>query len=169
MIVEAHGLRVELPPRWTGRVFRRRGGNATLHAGDFPLVLGDGEFGDGSTARMPPGATFVVVTEYVPGGGLEPGRGLFAAGAIELPLEPRAFSSRCLAHPRRDQAGSQQFFTRAGRPLCLYVVLAGARSHRRRQLPVLNRVLRSLSVQPLGHAARGASQPPAGGAAGAPV
>lgn len=154
MIVEAHGLRIELPPRWTGRVFRRRGGNATLHAGDFPLVLGDGEFGDGSTARMPPGATFVVVTEYVPGAGLEPGRGLFAPPRIELPLEPRAFSSRRLAHPRHDQAGTQQFFTAAGRPLCLYVVLAGGGSQRRRQLPVVNRVLGSLSVQPVGHAAR---------------
>jgi hypothetical protein len=148
MIVAAHGLHIELPPRWTGRVFRRDGGNATLHAGDFPLALGDGEFGDSSTARMPAGSTFVVVTEYVPGTGLEPGRGLFAPARIHLPLEPRAFSSKRLAHPRHDQAGTQQFFTLAGRPLCLYVVLAGAALNRRRQLPVLNRVLRSLRVAP---------------------
>jgi hypothetical protein len=159
MIVAAHGLRIDLPPRWTGRVFRRPGGNATLHAGDFPLALDDGEFGDSSAARMPAGATFVVVTEYVPGAGLEPGHGLFAPRRVHLPLEPRAFSSRRLAHPRRDQAGTQQFFTAAGRPLCLYVVLAGAAGHRRRQLPVLNRVLRSLRVAPLG----------GGGGVGAPT
>jgi hypothetical protein len=150
MIVAAHGLHVELPPRWTGRVFRRPGGNATLHAGDFPLALGDGEFGDSSTARMPAGATFVVVTEYVPGAGLKAGHGLFAPRRIELPLEPRSFSARRLAHPRPDQAGTQQFFTQAGRPLCLYVVLAGGAAQRRRQLPVLDRVLRSLRIAPLG-------------------
>jgi hypothetical protein len=157
MILEAHGLRIELPAHWTGRVFRRSGGNATLHAGDFPLVLDDGEFGDSSTARMPRGAAFVVLTEYVPGAGLEPGHGLFAPRRIRLPLEPRSFSSTGLAHPRPDQAGAQQFFTSQGRPFCLYVVLAGPAAHRRRQLPVLDRLLRSLRVQP----------PGAGGAGGA--
>jgi hypothetical protein len=158
MMLEAHGLRIELPARWTGRVFRRGGGNATLHAGDFPLTLNDGEFGDASTARMPSGATFVVVTEYVPGAGLEPGRGLFAPKRIHLPLEPRSFSATRLAHPRHGQAGTQQFFTARGRPFCLYAVVAGPASHRRRQLPVLDRVLRSLRVQP-----------PGGGGAGVPT
>jgi hypothetical protein len=155
MILQAHGLRIELPARWTGRLFRRAGGNCTLHAGDFSLALNDGEFGDSSTARMPSGATFVVVTEYVPGAGLEPGRGLFAPRRIHLPLEPRSFSTTRLAHPRHGQAGTQQFFTAQGRPFCLYAVVAGAPSHRRRQLPVLDRVLRSLQVQPLGGAGTG--------------
>lgn len=150
MILAAHGVRVELPARWTGRIFRRRGGNATLHAGDFPLALGDGEFGDASTARMPAGASFVVVTEYIPGVGLEAGRGLFAPSRIHLPLEPRAFATTGLAHPRHGQAGTQQFFTSAGRPFCLYVVLAGTARERRRQLPVLDRVLRTLRIEPLG-------------------
>ena len=51
MRLAAHGISIELPPRWSGRVFRRAGGGATLHAGDFQLALGDGEFGDASTAR----------------------------------------------------------------------------------------------------------------------
>jgi hypothetical protein len=150
VILAAHGVRVQLPARWTGRIFRRPGGNATLHAGDFPLALGDGEFGDASTARMPAGATFVVVTEYVPGAGLQAGRGLFSPPRIDLPLEPRAFATSRLAHPRHGQAGTQQFFTSAGRPFCLYVVLAGTARERRRQLPVLDRVLRTLRIDPLG-------------------
>lgn len=150
MILEAHGLRVDLPPRWTGRIFRRAQGNATLHAGDFHLALDDGEFGDASTDRMPAGTSFVVITEYLAGSGLEPGRGLFAARRIALPLEPRSFGARRLAHQRPGQVGTQQFFTLAGRPLCLYVVLSGRAERRRHQLPVVDRVLRSLRVAPVG-------------------
>lgn len=144
--LEAHGLRVELPRGWSGRVFKRAGGGATLHAGDFELPLDDGEFGDQSTAVMPPGGTFLAVTEYLPGAGLEPGRGLFAPRRVPRTLDPTSFSARGLAHPRPDQAGTQHFFTAAGRPLCLYVVISGARTERRRQLAALGGVLRSLRI-----------------------
>jgi hypothetical protein len=147
--VGAHGLSIDLPPRWSGRVFRRPGSGATLHAGDFPLVLDDGEFGDASTQEMPAGATFLALAEYLPGAALMPGQGLFAARRLALPLEPTAFDANRLAHPRRGQAGMQQFFTRGGRPFCLYVVLAGGRSYRRRQLAVLDRVLASLRIAPI--------------------
>lgn len=150
MKLAAHGFAVDLPHGWSGRVFRRAGGNATLHAASFPLDLHDGEFGDGSTARMPPGASFLSLTEYLPGAGLHPGHGLFAPGRIALPLDPTRFSTRGLAHPRQGQAGHQQFFTAAGRPLCLYVVIAGGAPQRRRQLPVLDAILRSLQVSPRG-------------------
>jgi len=146
MKLEAHGLRIELPARWSGRVFRRDGGNATLHAGDFPLALTDGEFGDRSTATMPEVASFIALTEYLPGAGLEPGTGLFASRRIQLPLDPTGFTASGLAHPRPGQAGMQHFFTAAGRPLCVYVVIAGGRGSRRAQLLVLDRVLASLRV-----------------------
>ncbi len=145
-VLEAHGLRIELPRGWSGRVFKRPAGGATLHAGDFQLPLDDGEFGDRSTELMPPGATFTALTEYVPGAGLEPGRGLFASRRIPTPLDPTSFSPRGLAHPRPDQAGMQHFFTAAGRPFCLYVVISGARSERRRQLATLAVVLRSIRI-----------------------
>ena len=135
-VLAAHGLRVELPPGWSGRVFRRAAGGATLHAGDFQLPLDDGEFGDRSTALMPAGATFVALTEYRPGAGLAPGEGLFASRRIPHTLDPTAFSSRGLAHPRPGQAGLQHFFTVAERPFCLYVVISGRWSERRRQLAV---------------------------------
>ncbi len=146
MILAAHGVRIQLPARWTGRIFRRRGGNVTLHAGDFPLALDDGEFGDASTARLAPGASFLALAEYVPGAGLQAGRGLFAPARIELPLDPTRFSIRGLAHPRAGQLGHQQFFTAAGRPFCVYVVVAGDGSHRRRQLPLLDGILRTLRI-----------------------
>lgn len=128
-------------------MFRRPAGGATLHAGDFELPLDDGEFGDQSTAVMPPGATFLALTEYRPGAGLEPGRGLFASRRIPTALDPTSFSARGMAHPRTGQLGRQQFFTAAGRPFCLYVVLSGARTERRRQLATVAVVLRSLRIE----------------------
>jgi hypothetical protein len=147
MRLAAHGLEIELPPRWSGRAFRRDAGGATLHAGDFQLPLEDGEFGGRSTQLMPAGSIFLALTEYRPGAGLEPGQGLFASHRIPRALDPTEFSPRGLAHPRPDLAGAQRFFTAAGRPLCLYVVVSGPRSGRRRQLAVLSHALRSLRVQ----------------------
>jgi hypothetical protein len=147
--LDAHGLRVELPRGWSGRVFRRQAGGATLHAGDFQLPFDDGEFGDLSTGLMPAGASFIALTEYLPGAGLEPGQGLFASPRVPITLDPTAFRHTGLAHPRPGQAGAQHFFTAAGRPFCLYVVLAGPRSERRRQLAALSAVLRSLRIQPV--------------------
>jgi hypothetical protein len=146
VILAAHGLRIELPARWSGRVFRRAGGNATLHAGDFPLALSDGEFGDRSTSAMPPIASFIALTEYLPGSGLQPGSGLFSARRLPVPLDPIAFATSRLAHPRPGQVGMQHFFTASGRPMCLYVVIAGGRGTRRRQLLGLDRVLRSVRI-----------------------
>ena len=145
-VLEAHGLRIELPRGWSGRVFKRPAGGATLHAGDFQLPLDDGEFGDASTGLMPAGASFLALTEYRPGAGLEPGKGLFASRRIPTSLDPTTFSARGLAHPRPDQAGAQHFFTAAGRPFCLYVVISGARAERRRELATLAVVLRSLRI-----------------------
>jgi hypothetical protein len=143
----AHGLRVALPPGWSGRVFGRAGGAATLHAGDFAIPLRDtSSFGDRSAALMPAVATFIAIVEYVPGDGLEPGRGLFAARRIPRPLDPTTLAANGLARARPGQVGTQHFFTASNRPLCLYVVLAGGRATRRRQLLALDHVLGSLQI-----------------------
>ena len=147
-VLEAHGLRVDLPRGWSGRVFKRPAGGITLHAANFQLPLDDGEFGDRSTAEMPHGCSFLALTEYQRGAGLEPGQGLFASRRLPTMLDPTAFSPRGLAHPRPGQAGTQHFFTTAGRPFCLYVVVSGPRSERQRQLAMLGHVLRSLRIHP---------------------
>ncbi|MBV9193656.1 MAG: hypothetical protein JO168_05880 [Solirubrobacterales bacterium] len=148
MILAAHGMRIELPGGWSGRLFSRSPHTATLHAGDFQLPLDDGEFGDLSTSVMPGVGSFVAVTEYRPGAGLKPGAGLFAPRGLRLPLDPAEFAANRLAHPHPGQAGTQQFFTSSGRPLCLYVVVAGPRTVRRRQLLALDHVLGSLRIEP---------------------
>jgi hypothetical protein len=147
VILAAHGLKVELPKGWSGRVFSRGHGVATLHAGNFTLALADGEFGDSSTAAMHPGSSFIALTEYRPGAGLEPGAGLFAPRKLPRPLDPTAFATSRLAHPRPGQVGMQHFLTAAGRPFCLYVVLAGGRATRRHQLRTVDHVLESLQIE----------------------
>jgi hypothetical protein len=144
--IDAHGLRIDLPGGWSGRVFSRSGRAATLHAASFPLPLSDGEFGDRSTAHMRAGASFIAITEYIPGAGLEPGRGLFASSRLPRRLDPTSFAVSRLAHPRHDQAGMQHFFTTAGRPFCLYVVVAGPRTGRRKQLAAIDHVLSTLHI-----------------------
>ncbi len=146
MILDAHGLTVELPRGWSGRVFGGPGDVATLHAGDFQLPLDDGEFGDLSTGAMPEVATFLALTEYRPGAGLAPGVGLFSPRRIPLPLDPVSFRASGLAHPRPGQVGTQHFFTTSGRPFCMYAVVAGPRPSRRGQLLALDGVLRSLRI-----------------------
>jgi hypothetical protein len=148
--LDAHGIRIELPRGWSGRVFSRQDGAATLHAGNFTLAVADGEFGDRSTGAMRAGASFFALTEYRPGAGLAPGAGLFAARRIPRRLDPTTFSIRGLAHPRPDQVGMQHFFTAASRPFCLYVVLAGPRRMRRAQLATVDHVLTSLAIRPRG-------------------
>jgi hypothetical protein len=148
VILEAHGVRIELPRGWSGRLFERDGATG-LHAGDYQLPLEDtSTFGDASTARIPAGGTFVALVEYLPGNGLAPGHGLFAPRRLSLPLDPTAFSERGLAHPRPGQLGCQHFFTVSGRPFCAYVVLASGAAGRRRQLAAVTAVLRTLRVEP---------------------
>ncbi len=147
MILDAHGLRIELPASWSGRLYGRAGGVATLHAASFPLTLEDGEFGDRTTSRMPHEGSFLALNEYRRGGGLEPGQGLFEAPRIPRRLDPSSFSSNGLAHPRSGQVGMQHFFTSGRRPFCLYVVLAGNRMVRRRHLAVVDRVLETLQIR----------------------
>jgi hypothetical protein len=149
VILERHGVAVELPAGWSGRLSRRPAGGATLHAATFALSLEDGQFGDRSTAVMPPGSTFLSLTEYRADGHLKAGAGLFRARRLPVPVDPLAFSRRTLAHPRPGHSGVQHFFTAAGRPFCLYVVIAsgpGQRGGRRAQLAALNRVLGSIRI-----------------------
>jgi hypothetical protein len=147
VIVTGHGISVDLPHGWEGRIFRRRHGDPTLHAGTFALPFDDGEFGTRATAGMPAGATFVTLTEYRPDRGLVPGRGLFAARAIPLPIPRKRFRASHLLVTRPGQRGVQHFFTASGRPFCLYAViheppLARARA----DVAAVNAVLGSLSI-----------------------
>jgi hypothetical protein len=127
--IAAHGIELDLPNGWEGRIYRVSGGDPILHAATFALPISDGDFGSGATAAMPAGGAFLALKEYRPGPRLRPEVGLFSASAMPLPLVAAHFHPRALQVGRPDQAGFQHFFTAARRPFCLYAVieLAGAR------------------------------------------
>jgi hypothetical protein len=148
VILDAHGVRIELPRGWSGHLFERDR-LVGMHVASYPVALADtSTFGDESTGRLRAGQAFVALVEYRPGTGLTPGHGLYAAARIPLPLDPTGFSPRRLAHARPGQVGTQHFFTAAGRPFCAYIVLAGDRGQRRAPLAAVDRLLGSLEVAP---------------------
>jgi hypothetical protein len=148
VIVEAHGLSLDVPDGWEARIYRRPHGDPTLHAANFPLPVDDGDFGAGAVLTMPAGGEFVCLTEYRPGQGLVPGRGLFAGEPVSLPLKYSHFHPRALHVARSGCAGLQHFFTSAGRPFCLYAVIRPARGQPRAAGSSLglNRVLSTVSI-----------------------
>lgn len=143
MILEGDGLRIELPVGWHGQFVRRSPHLPTLQAASFPLDPGDEELGPASRAAMSSGDCFLALIEYLPGSGVEPGRVPFHEARIKLPLDPSWFSPAV-----EGRAVLERNFTQAGRPFCLHVVVAGGRIDRRQRLPLLDRILGSLTVDP---------------------
>jgi hypothetical protein len=149
VILAAHGLELSLPAGWSAHAVRGPERIVTVHAGDFPVALRDSStFGDRSTELMPSPAVFIALVEYLPGHGLVPGAGLFAPRRIPRSLDPLGFAANGVAHPRPGQVGTQHFFTTAGRPFCLYVVLSGGRLERGHRLRAVDHVLSTLRIAP---------------------
>jgi hypothetical protein len=167
MRLAGSGVEVTVPAGWDARVYTRplaapalmpnppldpfhrdvqaRGGTASLHAASFALPADDGDFGTGATAEMSPSGTFVALLEYQAGGGLEPGKGLYA-GRPPASLAPDDFDPRALLRALPGQLGAQRFFTASGRPFCLYAVIGSEAFSRR--LVELNELVSSLWFSP---------------------
>jgi hypothetical protein len=150
----AHGIALELPRGWDGRLFRVAGSDPILHAASFPLPPTDGDFGSGATAIMPARGAFLTLKEYRAGPRLLPGAGLFAARSIPLPLKPGRFHPRALQVTRSGHAGFQHFFTSSARPFCLYAVIeigapcAAAAALAPDRVGELTRILSTLEIGP---------------------
>ena len=144
MILNGHGIRVDLPEGWEGRIFRRPEGDPTLHAANFALPPDDGDFGTGATSAMADDGVFIALTEYDPA---LAGQGLFARRGAPASLRARDPHPRGLLRTRPGQSGVQRFFSQAGRAFCLYVVV-GTRPTPSTLVAQANRVLKSLQIEP---------------------
>jgi hypothetical protein len=142
VLLEASGLRIELPTGWHGQLVSRSPHLPTLQAASFALEPDDEELGPESREGMSAGDCFLALIEYLPGSGVVAGRVPFHEAGIELPLDPNWFSPEV-----GGRSVMERTFTKAGRPFCLHVVIAGSRLDRRRRLPLLDRVLGSLTVE----------------------
>jgi hypothetical protein len=143
----AHGVGIDVPHGWEGRIVRRTAVNPTerprpvVHLASFPLPEERGDFGVGVTELMRSGDVFVTLFEYGPE---SVGTPLFAGVGVPH-LTVNLFGSRRLQRMLPGQLGCQLFFTAKQRPFCLYVVVAG-RLHLRSSITQVNSVLGALDL-----------------------
>jgi hypothetical protein len=162
--LNAHGLSVDTPGGWEGRIFRRpQSGEVSaaseapgppappgeltfpvLHASTIALPNDVADYASEAVVRLGPSDAIVVLKEFAPSNAGQP---LFAAAGLPQSLDPEAFAPNVLQRRIRGQGGFQHFFHEAGRAFCLYVVL-GAYSNRQQVVPHVNRVLASIQISP---------------------
>ncbi|MDQ3877256.1 MAG: hypothetical protein M3290_02735 [Actinomycetota bacterium] len=142
MKLHAHGIRIELPRRWEGKIYERDG-VATLHGANFPLPHGDGDYATNALSTMPAHGALLVVTEFDQ---RSASKGLFDHQQPRK-VQGRDFSPRSMQRTVAGRTGVQRFFTTHGRALCLYCVLSTQKdSHL--NLQHLNDALQTLHIEP---------------------
>jgi hypothetical protein len=162
----AHGLGVTLPAGWDGEIFTREPSPAVpqsapasanpmagalasieeerlpvVHAANFSLPPGRGDFGGGAVELMGARNLFISLFEY---GSESVGTPLFAHEGRPT-LRADDFDPQQMQRTIAGQSGKQAFFQEAGRAFCLYVALG---SHHLRGLLVqpANQVVSSLVI-----------------------
>ncbi len=171
--LSAHGLSAEVGGGWEGEIYLRppettapapsarsqgvggaasAGGSGGAHApaveypvlqlANFTLPAQRGDFGGGAVELMGSHNLFVSLFAYGPE---SVGAAMFASTTLPWPVHPDTFGTNKLQRPLPGQAGAQWFFTAAGRPFCLYVVL-GSYLLRRATVRPLNRVLHTITI-----------------------
>jgi hypothetical protein len=115
--------------------------NAVMHVASFPLPPGTGDYGGGAVEQMTNKDLLVVVMEH---GRQSAGTPLFAATGIPR-ISVDDVSTTCLQRLIDGQGGAQRFFNVNGRAFCLYVVF-GSYARRGRTIPLVNDILKSLTI-----------------------
>jgi hypothetical protein len=138
----AHGIALELPAGWDGRIWTRSGGGPVVHAANVALPAADGDFATRATEALPGDGVVVVLVDYGPA---DAGTSLFAAPAPDR-IDAGELSPSTLLRRRPGQRGVQRFFTASGRAMCLYVVV-GSAAHASDLAAGVSRVLATLRVE----------------------
>jgi hypothetical protein len=147
------GISVEVPAGWEGRIYAKhergprptgtleQSPNAVLHVASFPLPPGTGDYGGGAVEQMTNTDLLVILLEH---GRQSAGSPLFAAAGVPR-ITIDDVSTTCLQRLIDGQGGAQKFFRVDERAFCLYVVF-GSYLRRGRTIPVVNDILRSVSI-----------------------
>jgi hypothetical protein len=114
------------------------------HFATFPLPDDIGDFGSGAVTLMGPSDVFATLFEYGPE---SVGTRLFAREGRPGALSPADFRNTVLRRGLPGQAGTQWFFTEAGRPFSFYAVL-GSQAMGPALVPLVNELLSSLTLSP---------------------
>lgn len=144
--IGAHGIVARLPAGFEGRIFVRPSALGSTYPvaqfGTFPLPDDIGDFGSGAVNLMGPEDVFATLFEYGPE---SLGTALFARPGRPASFAPDDFSPIVLRRGLVGQSGTQWFFTEAGRPFTIYVVL-GSHARRNALVPRVNGLLGSVSI-----------------------
>jgi hypothetical protein len=147
--ISAHGITARLPAGFEGRIFVRPTigpivSYPVAHFATFPLPNDIGDFGSGAVNLMGAYDVFATLFEYGPE---SVGTRLFARPGRPAGLSPADFRPTLLRRGLSGQAGTQWFFTEAGRPFSFYAVL-GNQANGPQLVPLVNQLLSSLSLSP---------------------
>ncbi len=161
--ITAHGLRVETPNGWEGRIFRRAeqgevnvevAGAAAppgersfpvVHAATVLLPMDMADYGSDVVEDLRRDDVLIVLKEFDPESTAQP---LFEREGMPRKLAPRDFDPGTLQRRLEPQAGYQAFFQEGGRTFCLYVVL-GDHDRRDQTVPRVNQVLATIAIDPI--------------------
>lgn len=160
MILAAHGITVDLPDRWEGRLYLRdtasrafahaaayghpdENASPVLHMANFALPGGRGDYGTGAVETMGQQHVFVALVEFDPE---EAGRPLFSARGFPR-LTVADFAPNQLQRRIAGQLGCQKFFTLRGRAFCQYTVL-GSQRHAVSLVRDVHEVMATVEVSP---------------------
>ena len=149
--LEGHGIALELPHAWEGRIFLPDLPPPALnlpvvHATDRPLAMPRSTFAPELAARAGAEGTLLALVEYEPA---LADRGLFAGPAPRRPIVRDDLHPAALQVPNPGQEGRQWFFSDAGRAFCLYLVVGIGRGLEAR-LRRVDELLSSLRILPEG-------------------
>jgi len=148
-VLSAHGIEAPLPPGFEGRIVIRAAIGREVpypvaNFSTFALPADVGDFGSGAVTLMGPSDIFATLFEYGPE---SLGKPLFARQAMPRALTASDFRPYVLRRGLNGQSGSQWFFTEAGRPFTLYVVL-GSHVQRTLLIPRVNDLIGTVSIAP---------------------
>jgi hypothetical protein len=141
MRLEAHGIALDLPQGWDGRIRSRTGGGPVVHAANIPLPPDDGDFATLATQSLPADGVVVVLVDF---GTADAGTPLYAHPAPAR-IDASELHPQTLLRRRPGQRGLQRFFTSSGRAMCLYVVV-GSAAHAADLAAAVSTVLPTLRV-----------------------
>ena len=158
----AHGLHVDAPSGWEGRIFRRAEAGdiqvegvvgaaapagertfAVVHVATIPLPLDIADYGSDVVEDLGRNDALIVLKEFDPADAHQP---LFRRAGMPRALHHNSFRPDSLQRRLEGQAGYQAFFHENGRAFCLYVVL-GDYGRRRQVVPRVNAVLATMQVE----------------------
>jgi hypothetical protein len=155
--LDQYGITAALPTGWEGRIFKRipapapagagqtmavgEQTNAVMHIANFALPVDVEDYGGHAVEAMTNLDLLIAMAEFSPASA---NTALFAAQGLPQ-LRARDFSPSTLQRGIQGQSAVQQWFTAAGRPFCLYVVL-GSHGRRLRTVPVINDVLGGITI-----------------------